>query len=38
MNKKELYAAPESEVLNYAFEQAVLTGSLTQPEEENITW
>ena len=32
MRKKELYAAPETEVLELAFEQAILDGSTTDPD------
>ena len=32
MRKKELYAAPETEVLELAFEQAILDGSSTDPD------
>lgn len=43
MIKKELYAAPETEVLKLAFEQAILDGStvpgsVPQPDEESIEW
>ena len=38
MKKNELYAAPETEVLELAFEQAILDGSLSQPDVEDVNW
>ena len=42
MIKKELYAAPETEVLELAFEQAILdgspTGSVPTLDEQPLDW
>ena len=38
MIKKELYAAPETEVLELAFEQAILDGSAEGLTEEPGAW
>ncbi len=41
MRKKDFYVAPGSEVLELAFEQAILDGSETSVptlDEESLTW
>ena len=38
MKKKELYAAPETEVLELHIENAILEGSLTEGSGEDIGW